>query len=231
MSKNGGWTVDLKEYAHNIRVDLRLGLSICDSTKEKRTNLIKLGNVLTGQMKRSYQISYYKDAYNYDTVRSGLDFYRNKSIAIPVKKLVNVSLSIVYRIISNVNQRMNNEHLLNIVPDVGEMHQYYGMANKLGGSDVLLNESKVDNIIKGFDNNTLPHEFGHTLGLVHVDLNIASSYAKNQQFPIMRQRTKDSTNVMFGGKSRYMHNTTSTTIVPEQIDVIIINYRSGIINQ
>lgn len=135
------------------------------------------------------------------------------------------------RIISNVSQRINNEHLLNIVPNTGEMAKFYGRANKIGGNEVEVNLKFVPNIIKELDNSTIPHEFGHTLGLLHVNSHYAYGNDPRQYFPVKRQRTKDSTNVMFSGDSRYSHDATSTNIVPSQIDVIIDNYRSGNLNR
>lgn len=57
---------------------------------------------------------------------------------------------------------------MNILP-ASQLRGVYGKVNKIGGSVVFLNERYVNNIINGKDRNTLPHEFGHSLGLLHVD--------------------------------------------------------------
>ena len=231
MGKSGGWRIEVRESAHSIQVDISLNLAICNSTPDKGINLNQLGNVVVRQLKNTYQVSYLKDTHNFETVRSGLDNFPSRSIALPIKKLVTVSIRVQVRIISNVNQKTDNEHLLNIVPNKGEMVKFYGKANEIGGNEVKINVKFVPNIIKGVDNNTIPHEFGHTLGLLHVNSHYAYGNDPRQYFPVKKQRTKDSTNVMFSGDSRYIHDATSTTIVPRQIDVIIDNYRSGNLNK
>ena len=57
---------------------------------------------------------------------------------------------------------------MNILP-ASQLRGVYGKVNKIGGSVVFLNERYVNNIINGKDRNTLPHEFGQSLGLLHVD--------------------------------------------------------------
>jgi hypothetical protein len=231
MGKSGGWRIELRQSINSIQVDISLNLAICNSSDDKSINLNELGNAVTKQLKNTYQVTYLKDTHNFETVRSGLDHFPGRSVALPVKKLVTVCMRVQVRIISNVNQRTDNEHLLNIVPNAGEMAEFYGRANDLGGNSVKLNVKFVANIIKGLDNNTIPHEFGHTLGLLHVNSHYTYGNDPRQYFPAKKQHTKDSTNVMFSGDSRYMHNVTSTTIVPRQIDVIIDSYRSGNLNK
>ncbi|MDN5287790.1 MAG: hypothetical protein JWR38_4064 [Mucilaginibacter sp.] len=108
------------------------------------------------------------------------------------------------------------------------MKMLYGKANKIGGGNVDLNESVVQNIISNADNNTIIHEFGHTLGLLHV--NDTYQTDPQQYWTVKKQHTKDSTNAMFSGDSRYMHDKTSKTITRQQLDLIIQNYRFGKIN-
>lgn len=120
--------------------------------------------------------------------------------------------------------------LLEIKDNTGDMKPLYGKASKIGGSGVDLNESVVQNIIRGADNNTIVHEFGHTLGLLHVNDHHTYSTDARQYWTVKRQHTKDSTNAMFSGDSRYMHDKTSKIIVAQQIEIIIQNYRLGKIN-
>jgi len=231
MGKTGGWSIQVNETSSTIDVEIRLKLAICDSTKEKKINLYQLGNAVEKQLKRSYQITYYKDTYNYSTIRSGLDYFGSRIAAQPVKKIVQVNLKVVSRIISTKSQIANDEHLLDLVENTGRFKLIYGRADDLGGSVVSLNAHYVNNIIKGLDNNTVPHEFGHTLGLLHVDKEATKSKDARQYWPNQKRWSKDSTNIMFDGRSRYMHGKTSISVIGSQIDIAIENYKKDKLNK
>lgn len=135
-----------------------------------------------------------------------------------------------YRIIRNPDQKMNNEHLIQIRDNAGEMKNLYGYAHDIGGSTVSLNVFYVNNIIQGLNNNTIPHELGHTLSLLHVDKQSTFRSDPSQYWTQRQQHTKDSTNIMFSGGSRYNQDLTSTTVVGSQINIIINAYRNGMLN-
>jgi len=239
MSKFGGWKIDILETALTISVSLKLKLAIVDKTKDKKTNLLGLSLAIERQMKKSYQISYQTNitspisSYNNKNskvIRNGLDGYPNYRIYLPIKKTVSVSFSVQSRIIRNPDQKMNNEHLVQIKDNYGEMKNIYGRAHGIGGSIISLNVAYVNNIISGFDNNTIPHEFGHTLSLLHVDKQSTFQSDPRQYWNQKRQHTKDSTNIMFSGTSRYNNDLTSISVVGDQINTIINAYRNSKLN-
>jgi hypothetical protein len=227
----GGWTIIVKEYWLSIDVYINLKLAICNSSGNKSLNLNQLGKVIESQMKHSYEIKYFKNSYQTAVIKSGLDNYSNKAYSRLVKKHVTVRLKVQSRVISGVNLRSSDELLLDIQDNKGDMKRLYGKANRLGGTEVALNETKVQNMINGFDNNTLPHELGHTLGLLHVNDKATYVEESKQYWTVKRQRTKDSINAMFSGDSRYMHDQTSNAITADQINIIIEKYKSNQLNK
>jgi len=235
MGKYGGWKFLVSETATAVDVKMSLKLAILDITEEKKTNLNALGRAVERQLKKTYQISYITNAIggqNVINIKSGLDGYHNRRISLPVKKNVYVSFNMQYRIVTKERQRMSDEHLLEIHEDVGMFRTIYGRANSLGGNKVQLNVRFVPDMIGSIDNNTLPHEFGHTLTLLHVNEGATLKIDKNQFFSLSHQYfSKDTTNIMFKGGSSQMNDLTSITIIGLQMDIIIRNYRRGLLNQ
>ena len=239
MGKFGGWSIVVEESSSTIFIKMNLKIAIADLTIKKTTNLLKLANAIQNQLKKSYQINYSTfitspissfNNHNSIIITSGLDGFPSRNVDLPVKKIVSVSLNLQYRIIRNPDQKMNNEHLIMIKEDGGEMKDIYGYAHGIGGNAVSLNLFFVDNIIKGLDNNTIPHELGHTLSLLHVDKQHTFRTDPRQYWPVRQRATKDSTNIMFSGGSRYNNDLTSTTVIGNQINIIIEAYRNGKLN-
>ncbi len=129
---------------------------------------------------------------------------------------------------SNINLRHNNE-LLVYVQDNKRMPKLYGAANFIGGSNLALNEAAVPNIINGSDNNTIPHELGHTLGLHHVD-DFGTIFSSPKESWGRAMRDSNKTNIMFSGDGGYNVDKTSITVIPMQINLIIERYKNGNIN-
>ncbi len=234
MSGYGGWTFGIHETATAINVKMCLKLAILDTMDEKQIDLDALGNAIERQLRKTYQISYVTNAIgteNMVQLKSGLDGRPGKKISLPVKKNVQIIFNMQYRIITKERQRMNNEHLVMISSNSGRMMKLYGYANKLGGSTINLNVARVPDMISGADSNTLPHEFGHTLTLLHVnDVNTLDA-DPGQYFSLPQQYfSKDTTNIMFKGGSRQMNNITSISITGFQMDIILKNYKKGRLN-
>jgi hypothetical protein len=239
MGKFGGWKIEINESISTIRVMLRLKVAIVDRTQDKITNLSRLASAMESQLKRSYQIGYQIyitspiskfNNKNEQIINRGLDGYPNKRFFSPIKKTVNVSFFMQHRIVRNPDQKMNNEHLIEIRDNIGEMKNLYGFSHGIGGNTVSLNVFYVNNIVQGLDNNTIPHELGHTLSLLHVDKQSTFRSDPRQYWTQSQQHTKDSTNIMFSGGSRYNRDLTSTTVVGAQINIIINAYRNEQLN-
>lgn len=239
MGTFGGWKIDILETSVTVSVKLNLKLAIVDKTKDKKTNLLGLALAIERQMKKSYQISYQTyitspissfNNKNSEVIRSGLDGYPNHRTYLPIKKTVNVYFTMKSRVVRNQDQKMNNEHLVLIKDNGGEMKNIYGRAHGIGGSIVSLNVAYVNNIISDFDNNTIPHEFGHTLSLLHVDKQSTFQMDPRQYWNLKKQQTKDSINIMFSGGSKYNNDLTSIGVIGDQINIIIDAYRNGKLN-
>lgn len=129
---------------------------------------------------------------------------------------------------NNINQKLGNEHLVD-VRDANKLIGLYGKVNKIGGTEIYLKETFIPSIIKGLDKNTIPHEFGHSLGLYHVDEPWVWIKSMREQWNIQKM-INNKTNIMFGGGAVYMNDKTSTTITPEQMNIIIENYKFGRLN-
>lgn len=94
----------------------------------------------------------------------------------------------------------------------------------------ILNE--IDEV-KDYESSSLtalfPHEFGHSLGLYHVDEPWVWIKSMREQWNIQKM-IKNKTNIMYGGGGVYLNDRTSTTITPEQMNLIIENYKFGRLN-
>lgn len=238
MGKFGGWSIVVEESSSTIFVKMKLKIAIVDLTIKKTTNLLKLAYAIERQLKKSYQISYSTlftspmssyNNHNRVIINSGLDGFPSRSIDLPVKKTVTVSLTLQHRVVRSRDQRMNSEHLIMLKEDGGEMFNIYGHSHGIGGNAVSLNLIFVDNIINGLDNNTISHELGHTLSLLHVDQPATFQHDPRQYLPVS-QRAINSTNIMFSGGSSYNNDLTSTSVIGNQINVIIDAYRKGKLN-
>lgn len=229
MSRNGGWTIEIREHSLSIDVYLLLNIAICDSTAAKKIDTKGLAAAMIRQMDNSYQITYFKDVIETININSGLDGYNARNYNKVVTKTVKVHCTVKYRIIGNTYQRYNNELLVDI-QDNNRLKNVYGKVNFIGGSELYLREKFVANIINGRDNNTIPHELGHTLGLHHVD-DFGTKLSSPREGWSNAEREANRSNIMFSNSSGgELNNKTSTTVIPLQINLILERYKSGSLN-
>lgn len=96
------------------------------------------------------------------------------------------------------------------------------------GKEILISDKHVSGMIDGSDNNTMPHEFGHTGGLFHPDIEDAHA---PKSILFKPDGEKDKNNAMFSGGSSYMNDKTSTQINGEQIETAKKEYEKGNLNK
>ena len=91
-------------------------------------------------------------------------------------------------------------------------------------------------MIDGKDNNTIPHEFGHTLGLLHPDEKmtylegIVPWNTRNQHMKGSEIK-KNPYNIMYSGDSGLLSDKNSTKVTRDQIWTISRKYTTGSINK
>jgi hypothetical protein len=178
-------------------------------------------NALKNQVQTSYSIKYTKTIYEPLTKKSGLDNYPSETIMVPREVVVTVNVSVDVRVINKQSELKSNEHLV-IIQDSKNLPGLYGKANKIDGTIVNVGDKFVPNMLNCKDNNTLPHELGHTLGLQHIDQKSETFmgwFGGNPQYMTPANQKKNATNAMFSGDSPYMNDKTSTGITGSQIEI------------
>jgi hypothetical protein len=217
-------------------VNITLNVAVLNSSSNSNINMSAFASSLSRQVQSSYGISYTRrDIVGFETVGGGLDGVPALKVPIYKDVKVNVSVNVNARPIVSEDALANNEHLVQI-QDASKLPGVYGQANDIGGKKVFINENFVANMMNGNDNNTLPHELGHTLGLRHIDQKSETFFetvlwGKNPQYMTPAQQKVNSNNAMFSGGSGYMNDKTSTEINGAQIERAKKNYKDGTINK
>lgn len=207
VNQKGEWRVEINESSSTVTVNLSLHAAICNDSKDPNINLYFLANAIEQQLKLVYEINYHRNFVDDVVIRSGLDGYPNQNNSRMVNKHVFVKFKLQKRLSLDPNDIRPDEHLILIKDDDFFLKTFhtmaYGAVNKIGGTILYLNQTKIRNMINGLDNNTIPHELGHSLGLLHVDENrsrFRSLGFKSPQYWDLGKQKLDSNNVMFSGK-------------------------------
>ena len=202
------------------------------NNSDKKFNIQAFNNAVKSQIKESYSITYMDS----ETILKSKDQPGDRpDLLVPeiVHFRVQVEVDVEIRTINNMNQLKSNEHLIHI-ENSSEAYKQAGKVNVSGlanfkGTDVMINADYVQQIIDGKDKNTIPHEFGHTLGLEHINEKTVNNNEKNFQYIKNLSQNKD--NIMMGGDSKYMNDITSTKVSSWQIKWAYNFYKNGELNQ
>jgi RHS repeat-associated protein len=215
------WTIKTtSDNNGNQTVQIKLTAAVLNASSNKAINMGDFANAVKNQVQTSYSIKYTKTIYEPVTIKSGLDNYPSKTIMVPREVTVTVNVSVDVRVINKQSELKSNEHLVRI-QDSKNLPGVYGKANEIGGTIVDVGDKFVPNMLNGKDNNTLPHELGHTLGLRHIDQKSETFmdwFGGNPQYMTPANQKKNATNAMFSGGSPYMNDKTSTGITGSQIE-------------
>jgi hypothetical protein len=145
------------------------------------------------------------------------------------------------RVIDKESSLKKNESLYRILPDTDpRIAGDYAAANKLGGKIVNINVDHAAGMADGSDQNTIPHETGHTAYLFHSEVpTTTQGGTQAEQFLQMlegqyfkpRANGQDKNNAMYSGDSGYLNDKTSTEINQAQLRAMVINYYLGLLNK
>jgi len=230
----GGWEIlSINKSKNATDIYIQLSAVLVNNSSNKLINMTQFGTALERSLKVCYEFSSYEAFYESPEKSvghlDGYDYLYRRPFK--VFKLLNAHLSVKWRISALANPL--NEHLVEIKDDK-DLSGVYAKVNNIYGSIVYVNANKVSGIISGFDRNTLAHEFGHSLGLLHPDINTAwfgfLGYESNQYWT-SQKRSKDSLNMMYSGGSPYMNDSLSTHISSSQMRLVIENIRQSKVNQ
>lgn len=208
------WTIKREQDKEgNITITMTLTLAVYNGSKEK-FNSADLISAITSQLESTYSEE--------GNTTGGNGKY---------KFVTNIDA----RSIDDIKDRKKSEHLLEI-SDGKDVSGLYGKADKIGGKKVSLNSKYVQNMIDGKDNNTIPHEFGHTLGLLHPDekmtyLEGVVPWNTRNQHMSGSEIKKNPYNIMYSGDSGLLSDKNSTKITRDQIWTIFRKYTTGSINK
>lgn len=227
----GGWKLTgIVNNGHEIVIDISFSYCLLNSSGAN-FNMNALRSAIDKSIVNCYNVTFYDEIFEPHTIKSNLDNYPSRTIMTHTKMLNRVRVTVNSRVVNATSQRHTNEHLLeikNLKPGL------YGEANFIGGSTVSINSAYVPDIIKGSDRNTIPHELGHTLGLLHVDENyhiLAPFGATSVQYWTPNKQKQFTTNMMFSGRSPYMNDSLSTRINILQIKRLAYNIKNNKINR
>ncbi len=153
----------------------------------------------------------------------------DKEVIVEYEVTVNVDI----QEIEDLKHKRSNSMLLEVLPDktspqLGKKGTSYGRG-PFYGNQVYLNEKYLIDQIYSTDNNTIPHEFGHTAGLRHPDTECnGGMFCSDSQWidPLIEPN-----NIMYSGSSGLLNDKTSTKTTIDQLEIMIKNYEDGKLNK
>lgn len=208
------WTITtIKDEKGNTTIKMTLDAAVVNTSNNKALDMHCLKDAVKKQVETSYSMTY----------------KNNDGTTTTVEATVNI------RSIDKFTELVDGEHLIEVVdpsnPGLGGRTNY-GRA-PFNGDQLYINETKVDNIINGNDDNTIPHELGHTLGFNHPDRPLPENVGKPGQdfIPNVPSVGDNVNNAMYSGNSGYLSDKTSTEINKDQINIAKDNYDKCLLNQ
>jgi RHS repeat-associated protein len=155
----------------------------------------------------------------------------------------NVSTTVNISKVESIDDAKNNEHVFEIVPNTDERVKgnenttFAGMA--VSGTHVVMNEDIISSIINGSNIKSISHELGHTGGLKHppLDMNTINrswgGISKSITGPQYEKTLFKDEDINYQKKNNIMYQggvTQRRILTPEQIKIIIQNYKNGKLN-
>jgi hypothetical protein len=170
----GGYTISGYKSGNTNYITIKARIALKNSSGEK-IDLNALAAKTRQQLQNTYGISFTKDGENYVT-----------------------NVEVETKLISSAGELQSNQLLLNVTKF---QTNDYAETERVGGSRINVNSKVIGGIINGSDNNTIPHEIGHTLGLRHPNAEYENG-VKNPQYVSAAEREKSTAwgyNVMAAG--------------------------------
>ena len=211
------WTVSsMKDDDGNTTITITLDAAVVNTSANASLDMTKLAASVKEQVQTSYSMTYKNEDGTSTTVIAKANV----------------------RVIDDISKVGSKEHLVQVV-NGGELGGGYGRG-PFYGNQLYLNEEMVPGMLSGADNNTIPHELGHTAGLKHSDRPGHMEFkdmVEGQSFVPCTSCVDDNVdNIMYSGSNlvisgTYLDDKTSTKVNPDQVQVIKENYDAGKLNK
>jgi RHS repeat-associated protein len=203
----------------NTTVSITISIAVLNSTGKSNYDELALQDAIAHQIQSSY------------TFQEG-QVVDGKVGTFKVETQVNI------RTIVDKKYLAPDEHIIEVLASTDPLAKgLYGKATGgIGGTEIILNEKYIPNIINGTDNNTVPHEIGHTGGLLHIDgmdafFNDLVPGMNDQHYNENEQKASPDNILYKGGKTTKINDQTSTKVDKKQVETMVDEYMSGNLNK
>ena len=152
-------------------------------------------------------------------------------------KRVTSSINVILRTVTSTNEIKSTDHIIEIVNAANEVFDGHSEAtgrSPLGGLRTYINYNMIGRIMSGDDPNTVPHELGHTAGLIHPeDYDESRKWSSSEQYLNINNQDNQR-NFMWSfyilGKFKVKPRE-ATSISSTQLKLMNSNYQDGRLNR
>lgn len=220
----------------NINISLKM--EVLNSTSNKSLNMNAFANGVKTDIINAYTSM---SGQSITEIKAGKTF-SSPTTMIPISTgdkfdnvTYNVKVNVDISVITDVSKRSKDAHLIEIVPDgtkgkLGEDGTAVAKA-PINGKDIYVNEKYFNDIVSNQADMVVPHELGHTGGLVHPDEALTNGGFRLEQF---MKYSESPNNIMWSADKLLKENASNNNqnqLTLKQLRILIENYQNGKLNK
>jgi hypothetical protein len=154
------------------------------------------------------------------------------------KTTISSKIQVDLKTVNSIDEISSTDHIIELVNPDNAVWDGGGNTSTgrspMGGLRVYLNFDNIGKIMSGEDNNTVPHELGHTLGLIHPeDFSRGLGWNSLEQYLNLENNGDNQANFMltFFSQNKYHTRTYAFNVSSAQLHLMESNYRNGDLNK
>ena len=208
---------------------------VISSSTDKKGNIhysITFTGVIYNSSGRKYDANKFEAS-----VRSQIERVFNAKVVNDNGTTTTSSINVNLRTVISTDDIRNTDHLIEVADPNNSVWEGQSQASgraPLGGLRTYINSNSVEDIIAGRDPNTVPHELGHTAGLIHPEGARSGGGWKASQQELSTFNQDNTYNFMwtfYTLKQRHIPPNAALSISSTQLRLMSSNYKDGKLNQ